>query len=98
MKDDMNKTLNMFGSWFEKAKGLYRYVISAGACYEILIKIHYEDTDILTARADLYFSGDFYSANDEFFKRELLLQDKPVSECVKFAVKDYIENIEVSPF
>lgn len=33
-------------NWNEISTGLYRYVISAGACYELLVMNWFEDTDI----------------------------------------------------
>ena len=45
-------------NWKEVTKGLYRYVVSAGCCYEIHIMYHAKDTDILTANASLYIVGD----------------------------------------
>ena len=56
-------------NWREVTKGLYRYVISPGACYEIHIMHHSKNTDILTANASLYIVGDWHSSNgSEYFE------------------------------
>lgn len=75
-------------NWTEITKGLYRYVISAGACYEIHVMYHAKDTDILTANASLYIVGCWTSnENNEFFERELLLNG-PLMACLEKAVED----------
>ena len=73
----------------EVTKGLYRYVVSAGCCYEIHIMYHAKDTDILTANASLYIVGDWTSAKDnsKFFNRELLING-PLMSCLEKAVED----------
>lgn len=86
----MNSTLDDFEAWSEVTRGLYRYVISAGACYEIHILYHAKDTDILTANASLYIVGDWRDENgNNFFKRECLLEKSPVISCLGKAVDDY---------
>lgn len=90
----MNESLKDFNKWSEVTRGLYRYAISAGACYEIHILRHVKDTDILTARANAYIVGDWHSKDGDFFERERLLSEQPVFECVKKAVDDYKENCE----
>lgn len=81
-------------NWVEITKGLYRYVISANCCYEIHILYHSKSTDILTAKASLFITGDWYSRNTgkSFFERECLLSEKPVFECLEAAEKDNEEN------
>lgn len=82
-------------NWTEITKGIYRYVISAGCCYEIHIMNHTKDTDILTANASLYIVGDWTTANGHYsyFERELLLNGS-VMECLEKAVEEEkeIEN------
>ena len=56
--------MNNLENWTEITKGLYRYVVSAGCCYEIHIMYHAKDTDILTANASLYIVGDWASVKD----------------------------------
>lgn len=90
----MNKSLKDFSAWNEVTKGLYRYVIAPGACYEIHILYHAKDTDILTAKASVYIVGDWHGNDGDFFERECLLPEQPVFECVKKAVEDYKENCE----
>ena len=81
--------MNKLKNWNEITKGLYRYVISPGACYEIHIRYHAKDTDILTANASLYIVGDWTSVDNDskFFERELLLNG-PLIACLEKAVED----------
>ena len=76
-------------NWTEVTIGLYRYVISAGCCYEIHIMYHAKDTDILTANASLYIVGDWTSVDNDskFFERELLLNGLLI-DCLEKAVED----------
>ena len=76
-------------NWNEITKGLYRYVVAAGCCYEIHIMSHAQDTDVLTANAQLYIAGDWRSVKGgcHFFERELLFTG-PLFECLEKAVKD----------
>lgn len=90
----MNENLKDFSAWNEVTKGLYRYVIAPGACYEIHILYHSKDTDILTAKASVYIVGDWHGKDGNFFERECLLSEQPVFECVRKAVEDYKENCE----
>ena len=82
------------GDWTEITKGLYRYVCSAGCCYEIHIMHHDKDTDILTANASLYIVGDWATANRHCacFERELLLNG-PLMACLEKAVEDEKETL-----
>ena len=76
-------------NWNEVTRGLYRYVISAGCCYELHIMYHATDTDILTANASLYIVGDWTNLEDKskFFERELLLNGSVIA-CLEKAVED----------
>ena len=79
-------------NWNEIIKGLYRYVISPSACYEIHVMYHAKNTDILTANASLYIVGDWHGSNgSEHFERELLLNG-PLCACLEKAVEDNKEN------
>ena len=49
--------MNELQNWTEVTRGLYRYIVASKVCYEIHIIYHEEDTDILTARANLYIVG-----------------------------------------
>lgn len=80
-----------FTNWTEVTKNIYRYVIAAKVCYEIFVIYHEHTTDILTAKANLYISGDWHS-NVNYFERELLLENKSVSECIKAAINDISGN------
>lgn len=77
---EMQDSIKNFNNWVEVKKGLYRYVISAGACYEIYILFHDHNTDILTAKASLYIAGDWYNHNTKlnYFERECLLSERIV--------------------
>ena len=81
--------MNILENWTEVTKGLYRYVVSAGCCYEIHIMYHAKDTDILTANASLYIVGDWTSikGDSKFFERELLFNG-PLMACLEKAVED----------
>ena len=81
--------MNDFKKWKEVTKGIYRYVVSAGACYEIHILYHDKGTDILTAKASLFITGDWSTKEQgSFFERECLLNEQPVLECLNAAIKD----------
>ena len=84
--------MNKLENWNEKTRGLYRYVICTGACYEIHIVHWCHKTDILTAKARLYIVGDWRDKDGtNLFERELLLENT-VQECLEYAVKDNAEN------
>lgn len=79
--------------WKEVTKGIYRYVISANAAYEIHINYWDMETDILTANASLYIAGDWRSNDGKNIReRECLLESEPVMECLGEAVEDDKEN------
>lgn len=80
-------------NWNEVIKGLYRFVLSAGACYEIHILYHEHDTDITKAKASLYVVGDWKGEDKTFFERDCLTCGDTVENCLKEAEKDYKENI-----
>ena len=68
---------------------MYRYVISAGCCYEIHIMYRAKDTDILAANASLYLVGDWTNLENKsrFFERKLLLNGS-VMACLEKAAED----------
>lgn len=79
--------------WKEVTKGIYRYVISANAAYEIHINYWNMETDILTADASLYIVGDWRSDDGKNTReRECLLESEPVMACLGEAVEDDREN------
>jgi len=79
--------------WKEVTKGIYRYVISANAAYEIHINYWNMETDILTANASLYIVGDWLSNDGKnIIERECLLDSMPVMDCLGKAVEDDKEN------
>lgn len=81
--------MNDLKNWTEVTKGLYRYVIAAGCCYEIHIMYHAKDTDILTANASLFIAADWYTNDSDhsFFERRLLLNG-PLMACLEKVVED----------
>lgn len=85
-------------NWKEVTRGLFRYVIAAGACYEIHLEHHYLDTPTLTAKASLYIVGEWCpevkdgEVRRNYFSRECLLAHNTVQECLKAAAKDDAEN------
>ena len=80
-------------SWNEVTRGLYRYVLSAGACYEIHVLYHDKETDILSANASLYIVGDWQDKEGkDFFERECLLEKAPLMACLGKAKVDNEEN------
>lgn len=87
-----------FKNWVEVTRGIFRYVIAAGACYEIHLENHYSDTDILTAKASLYISGDWCPEVKEgetkldYFSRECLLEHTTVRNCLEAAAEDDAKN------
>lgn len=83
----MNEGMKDFKNWTEVTKGIYRYVIHAGACYEIHL-IHWDyGTPILTAKASLHISGDWVIGNS------CLLPENSVQNCINAAIEYYETNI-----
>ncbi len=80
--------------WTEVTRGLYRYAISPGTCYEIHILYRAKRTDILSANASLYIVWDWHGNDGDFFERECLLEKAPVMACIGKAIEDYKENIK----
>ena len=78
-------------NWKEISTGYYRFVITAGCAYEIIIKYWHASTPILTANADLYIIGE----SGNFLERELLLNG-PICACLEKAVEDNKENNKLS--
>lgn len=79
--------------WKEVTKGIYRYVISANAAYEIHINYWNMETYILTADASLYIVGDWSSKDGKNTReRECLLDSAPVIACLGKAEEDDLEN------
>ena len=79
--------------WTEVTKGLYRYDVSYDCCYEIHIRYHAKETDILTANASLFIAADWYTDSDHsFFERRLLLNG-PLMACLEKMVEDKKEEM-----
>lgn len=85
--------MNNLENWTGITMGMYRYVIAAKVCYEIMILQHEYNTDILSAKANLFLTGWWHKQGRRgFFERECLLKEKTVAECIQAAVKDDKEN------
>lgn len=85
--------------WHEVEKGLYRYIIAAGACYEIVIwhldsKVDPMNSYKLNTKASVYITGDWISKDGSYFSREPLLENDSVVRCIQAAIKDYTENCQ----
>ena len=95
IKDIELEQMKDLNNWKEITKGLYRYVISANACYKIHIKIRKFDRPILMANASLFLVGDWRDKNGgSFFSRECLLsKNQTVQKCIEKAIQDYKENM-----
>jgi len=92
----MNGIENL-ASWNEVTKGLYRFVIAAGTCYEIHILYRSKGTDILTAKASAFIAGDWSREDGQsFFERECILPEQPMFECLKAVLEDYKKNVKES--
>lgn len=92
----MDNLLNIsnLNEWKEVTRGLYRFVLSAGACYEIHIIYHNHKTDILSAKASLYIVGDWRDKEgNTFFERECLEENSMLSACLEKALEYYRENM-----
>ena len=86
--------MNDLKNWTNVTKGQYRYVISAGCYYEIIIMCHYQNTDILTANADLYITSEWVSKlnkGNTVFQRERL-HNGTVADCLEEAIRNNKEN------
>lgn len=85
--------MNNLEKWTEISKGLYRYVIAAGCCYEIHIKRWYKNEPILKAESFLYIVGEWHDKKygREYLDRDLLIHDC-LQNCLNYAEKDNLEN------
>lgn len=87
----MSNMLTNFHTWSNLIKGVYRHTVATSVCYEIMILHHEHDTDILTAKASLYISGEWNEGNGWYYERKLL-HTGTVKECLDAALKDYNDN------
>jgi len=88
--------INNLQNWNEVTKGLYRFVIAAGACYEIHLLRHEHNTPIEDATATLFIVGDWFegTTSKDVFTREALVVEQPVSICLAGAHQDYLSNVD----
>lgn len=100
----MNRDLELLpniNNWINKTKGLYRFVVSSGCCYEILLTHYDAYQPIEVARAELYLAGEWFKSNEQngvkitksYFEREKLTSGT-VKECLQEATKDYTEYMD----
>ena len=93
-KDIELKQMKNIHFWKEITKGLYRYVVSANACYEIHINICKFDTPVIEGNASLFLVGEWVDKNGvNFFSRECLLSKQSVRNCIEKAIQDYKKNM-----
>ena len=83
--------MNNLENWKEVTKGIYRYVIAANVCYEIHILMWNHKTDILSAKAHLFISGEWLDGDATYFERELLFVG-PVASCLGAAIENNKQN------
>lgn len=85
--------LENLGNWIEITKGLYKYALTKDSSYEIHVLHHPEGEDIMEAKASLYIIGYWQTYNvagiNRYFKRECLLPEGTVLECILESMKDY---------
>lgn len=90
---DNLSNISDLNEWTEVTRGLYRFVLSAGSCYEIHIIYHNHKTDILSAKASLYIVGDWKDKEgNNFFERECLEENSMLAACLGKALEDYKAN------
>ena len=85
--------MHELNNWTEVTKGIYRFIIAPGACYEIHILYQDLDSNILSANCNLYVVGVWRGSEGSYFERELLLTG-PMAACLQKAVEDYNDNVE----
>lgn len=94
IKDNELRQMKNLDNWCEVTKGLYRFVVSTSACYEIHINIYEHNTPVLMANASLFLVGEWVDKNGvNFFSRECLLSKQSVRNCIEKAIQDYKENM-----
>lgn len=87
------KALGFLENWKLVVPGIYRYdVVEGNIAYEIVIRYHDGGTDILTAKALLYFTV----SDSQHFKREILLGQNTVQQCLYEAAKDFENGMAVN--
>ena len=90
----MTYTLTDLSNWKEITSGLFRYVVAAKACYEILVlddKI-FDDNFEDAKRCNLYLTGNWYTDDTDgaFFNRAKIMSGT-MEECLNKANEDYKE-------
>lgn len=97
VSSDLNKDPKILKleNWTEVSRGIYRYVLSANACYEIHIVCHPDNTNIMKAIANVYIVGHWTHIKENIsqFTRETLAGSQTVEECMKVACNDYNQNV-----
>ena len=88
--------ISNLSQWTEITKGIYRYVLAAGACYELIILRHESKQPIEEATATVYITGDWYEtvSGKDVFTREVLIAEQSVAVCLAGALQDYLSNVQ----
>ena len=80
-------------NWTQVEHGILRYAIAAKVAYEIIIERWEVDKPIETAIASLCVVGYWHNLDGtSTLDREWLGKERPISELLKIAEKDCIEN------
>lgn len=93
-EDEAEKSgLENLGNWSEVTKGIYKYALTEDVSYEIHLLHQPEGGDLMTAKASLYLAGYWKDYNvaeiNSYFKRECLLAEATVFECMLESLKDH---------
>ncbi len=82
-----------FSNWIEVTEGIYKYALTKDSSYEIHVLHHPEGENIMEAKASLYITGYWQTYNvagiNKYFKRECLLSEGTISECISESMKDH---------
>lgn len=91
-----NINLEDFKHWKEITNGVYTFVPSINATYEIhLIYRDYKTTDIFNAQANLFIAGNWTGENkDMYFERECLLSEATLKMCLEEAEEHFRKYVE----
>lgn len=88
------RTIRNIGDWEAPTSGLYRYVVSDNAAYELVIEkagIHEGLYDVESAIASVCMAGEWKAGNGtaSWYGRVWILRDRPLQECLQAAYDDY---------
>lgn len=93
MDEPEEAELLSFSNWTKVTEGIYKYALTKDSSYEIHILYQPKGGDIMKAKASLYITGYWRDYNvtdiDCYFKRECLLAEGTVFECMLESLKDH---------